>query len=74
MSTERATTRRKIADRRITSLGAFATLAVVWVVLELTARVADPFGVLSLLAGASFLSTLIALFGVIVVASSLLRR
>lgn len=74
MTTKQMLFRQKIADRLITSLGAFVTLAVLWVALHQTANVVDPFGVVSLLAGVSFLSAIVALLSVIVVASSLLRR
>lgn len=74
MTTNQVPSRRKIANRIIKTLGAFGALAVVWVVLHLTASVANPFGVVSLLAGIAFLSMMVALLANLVVASSLLWR
>lgn len=73
MTSEQRTTRQEIADRIMKTLGAFAILATVWITLDLTASVVDPFGVISLLAGVSFLLVAIALLANLVVASSLLR-
>jgi hypothetical protein len=56
------------------TLGTFVTLAVLWAVLHQLADVIDPFGMVSLLAGVSFLSAIVALLSVIIVASSLLGR
>lgn len=74
MTTKRVTSRQNVADRLITTLGTFVSLAVAWIVLHLTADVIDPFGLLSLLAGVSFLLAIVALLGVLVVAGSLLRH
>lgn len=73
MTAEQTKTRREIADQLQTTLGAFGVFTIVWVLLHLTAEIIDPFGLLSLLAGASFLSAVGALLVLIVVASSLLR-
>lgn len=67
-------TRRKIADQLQTTLGAFGAFTIVWGLLYLIAEVIDPFGLLSLLAGVFFLSAIVALLALFVVASSLLRR
>lgn len=74
MINKRTTNRRVIADRLIKTLGAFGIFSVIWVVLHLTANVANPFGLVSLLAGVAFLSMTIALLANLVVASSLLRQ
>lgn len=74
MTTEQTKTRRKIADQLQTTLGAFGAFTIVWGVLYLIAEVVDPFGLLSLLASVFFLSAIVALLALFVVASSLLRR
>lgn len=74
MTTRQATSRRKIANRLIKTLGAFGTFAAIWVLLDLTAGVVNPLGLVSLLAGIAFLSAAIALLANLVVASSLLWR
>lgn len=74
MTTRQTKTRREIADQLQTTLGAFGVFTIVWVLLHLTADVINPFGLLSLLAGVSFLSAIVALLALIIVASSLLRR
>lgn len=73
MATKQMTAKQKTIDRLMKSLGAFVALAVIWVVVDLTANVVNPFGLLSLLAGLLFLLTLTALLAIVVVASSLLR-
>jgi hypothetical protein len=67
-------TRREIADQLQTTLGAFGVFIIAWGLLYLIADVFDPFGLLSLLAGASLLAAIVALLALLVVASSLLRR
>lgn len=67
-------TKQETLDWLTKTLGAFATLATVWVVLHLTASVTNPFGLVSSLAGLAFLSMMVALLANLVVASSLLRR
>jgi hypothetical protein len=47
---------------------------IAWGLLYLIADVFDPFGLLSLLAGASLLAAIVALLALLVVASSLFRR
>lgn len=73
MTTRQTTSRRTIANRLIKTLGAFGTFAAIWVLLDLTAGVVDPLGLVSLLAGVAFLSAAVALLANLVVASSLLR-
>ena len=67
-------TKQETLDWLMKSLGAFTTFAVIWVVLDLLADVVNPFGLLSFLAGISFLSALVALFGILVGAGAFLRR
>lgn len=74
MTTEHTKNRQQIADQLQTALGAFGLFTIGWVVLERVATVADPFGLLSLLAGASLLSAIVALLALVAVASSLLRH
>lgn len=74
MTIKQTTNRQVIADRLIKTLGAFGSLAAVWVILYLTASVVDPLGLVSLLAWIVFLAMMIALLANLVVASSLLRQ
>lgn len=74
MTFERPKTRREIADQLQTTLGAFGAFIIAWGLLYLIADIFDPFGLLSFLAGVSFLSAIVALLALLVVASSLLRR
>ncbi len=66
--------KRETIDLLMKSLGAFTALAVAWVVLDLTAGVVNPAGIVSLLAGGAFLFAVLTLVAFIVVASSLVRN
>jgi hypothetical protein len=66
--------KQETIDLLMKSLGAFTALAVAWVVLDLVAGAVNPFGAISLLAALAFLSAMVSLFGVLAVASTLLRH
>lgn len=68
-----AMTKRETLDWLTKFLGAFVTLAVVWVGLDSAANVVDPLGLFSFFAGLALLAALIALLGIVIAASKILR-